>query len=552
MEPTVIQYLLSQLNKLGVNDIFGVAGDYSFPINDAICEHEHIRWIGNCNELNAAYAADGYARIKGIAALATTFGVGELSAMNALAGSYAEYLPIFHLVGMPTSKTQMNQNPVHHTLGNGDFNVFYKMSQSINCAHTILTPDNCITEVERLINCALTERRPVYIGIPADYATSPIKIDRPYSLSINHPQSNQHSLKKAVDAILAKLESSKKSAVLTGILIRRFAVTDKVQSFIEKSNLPYATMMMDKGVISESNTNYMGSYHGYLANEHIRAYIESCDCILNIGALFSDVNTGFFTASINPDNRVNIMPDHVSIGSKHYPQVYIRDVLNVLEKQLPIYQYHHQAPTADKLGPPSLPKDPDISAEYLYARFESMFREDDHIFTDTGTPMMGLLFALLPKNAQYHSQTLWGSIGWSTAAAFGAALAAPQRRIILITGEGAHQLTAQEICQFARFGLKPIIFIINNDGYLFERLICKDPDAYYNDIAYWNYSQLPAALGCEDWYCQKVSRCDELDDAIRQAELHDNASYIEIITGKYVAPELAHRLRDSLDKLYSL
>lgn len=549
MELTVIQYLLLQLNKLGIDDIFGVAGDYSFPINDAVCEHDRIRWIGNCNELNAAYAADGYARVKGIAALSTTFGVGELSVMNALAGAYAEYLPIFHLVGMPPSKILMGKNPVHHTLGNGDFNVFYRMSQSINCAHTILTPENCVIEVERLINCALVERRPVYIGIPADYAVMSIKIDMPSYLSINYPQSNQHNLEAAVDAILAKLADSKKSAVLAGILIKRFAVTDKVQSFIDKSNLPYSTMMMDKAVISESNTNYMGSYHGNLANEPVREYIESCDCILNIGALFSDVNTGCFTAAINSDNQVSIMPDHVSVGSKQYPQVYIRDVLESLEKQIP--SYHYQIPTAEKLGAPRLPEVPDISAEYLYARFESMFKEDDHIFTDTGTPMMGLFFALLPKNAQYHVQTLWGSIGWSTPAAFGAALAAPHRRIILITGEGAHQLTAQEICQFARFGLKPIIFIINNDGYLFERLICKDPEAYYNDIAYWNYSQLPAALGCKDWYCPKVTCCDELNNAINQAELHDNASYIEVITGKYIAPELANKLHESLDTLYS-
>ncbi|SUC46768.1 Indole-3-pyruvate decarboxylase [Providencia stuartii] len=144
MNKTVIEHVLARLNEIGINDIFGVAGDYAFPIEDAVCESNNMRWIGNCNELNASYAADGYARIKGAAALSTTFGVGELSALNGIAGSYAEHLPIFHLVGMPASGVQKNHKLVHHTLGNGDFDVFYQMSQHLSCAHAILTPENCI------------------------------------------------------------------------------------------------------------------------------------------------------------------------------------------------------------------------------------------------------------------------------------------------------------------------------------------------------------------------------------------------------------------------
>ncbi len=180
-----------------------------------------------------------------------------------------------------------------------------------------------------------------------------------------------------------------------------------------------------------------------------------------------------------------------------------------------------------------------------------MFKKDDIIITETGTASMGLGFALLPENAQVYNQTLWGSIGWATPAAFGAAIAAPQRRVILVTGEGSHQLTVQEISQFARFGLKPIIFVLNNDGYLIERLLCKNPEAYYNDIAQWNYAQLPAALGCTNWYCQRVTDCNELDAAIKAAELSDNAAYIEIVMDRYAASELAQKLGDSIASLYS-
>lgn len=195
MIQTVIEHVLSRLQSLGINDIFGVAGDYAFPINDAVCANPNLRWIGNCNELNAAYAADGYARLKGAAALASTFAVGELSALNGIAGAYAERLPIFHLVGMPASHIQENQAIMHHTLGDGDFEVFYKVAQSFSCAHAILTPENCVSEMTRLMTQAFAQRRPVYIGIPADLAVKRIVVQNIKPLTL--PSSRPDNLKKS-------------------------------------------------------------------------------------------------------------------------------------------------------------------------------------------------------------------------------------------------------------------------------------------------------------------------------------------------------------------
>ncbi|EMN4129913.1 MULTISPECIES: alpha-keto acid decarboxylase family protein [Providencia] len=548
MNKTVIEYVLARLNEIGINDIFGVAGDYAFPIEDAVCESTNMRWIGNCNELNAAYAADGYARIKGVAALSTTFGVGELSALNGIAGSYAEHLPIFHLVGMPTSGVQKNHRLVHHTLGNGDFDVFYQMSQHLSCAHAILTPENCIAETERLIATALHERRPVYIGLPSDYAVMPVIADKNTEETIIH-KSNSESLSSAVTAILEKLNSSQKACIIPGILSARLGYADDVQAIIDKTGLPYATMFMDKSIVSESNPSYMGIYNGKLMNTQVGNFVESCDCVMGIGAVLTDFNSGSFTATIRPENRINILADHVKVGSAIYPQVYMHDVLAQLKQLAPAL--NHPGIKAQDLGAPIQGENGQITAGYLYPRLEKMFKKDDIIIAETGTASMGLGFALLPENAQFHNQTLWGSIGWATPAAFGAAIAEPHRRVILVTGEGSHQLTAQEVSQFARFGLKPIIFVLNNDGYLIERLLCKDPEAYYNDLPQWNYAQLPAALGCNDWYCQKVTTCDELDKAIQHAESQDSAAYIEIVMDRYASSELAEKLGQSIASLYS-
>ena len=164
--PNVIEYVLGRLKDIGVTDIFGVPGDFAFPVQDAIVAHPDINWVGCCNELNAAYAADGYARVRGIAALSTTYGVGELGAISGVAGSYADNLPVFHLTGMPALAAQADRALVHHTLGNGEFDLFRKMADTVVGASAIITPANAVYETERLIAEALYNRKPVIYGVP--------------------------------------------------------------------------------------------------------------------------------------------------------------------------------------------------------------------------------------------------------------------------------------------------------------------------------------------------------------------------------------------------
>src|ERR1700744_6166372 len=170
MATTVIQHVLARLREIGIVDVFGVPGDFSFPVCDAICLDPGMRWIGCCNELNAAYAADGYARIKGVGAVSTTYGVGELSAINGIAGAYAEHLPVFHLVGTPAMAAQGRRALMHHPLGNGEYDLYRRMSEPVVCASAVMTPQNAAFETERLIFEALYHRRPVYMAFPADLA----------------------------------------------------------------------------------------------------------------------------------------------------------------------------------------------------------------------------------------------------------------------------------------------------------------------------------------------------------------------------------------------
>jgi len=543
---TVIEHVLARLKALGISEIFGVAGDYAFPEDDAIVKFPGIAWVGCCNELNAGYAADGYARIRGFAAISTTYGVGELSAIAAIGGAYAEHVPVIHLVGMPNMPTQAARALVHHTLGNGEFDFFRKMAEPVVCASAIMTPQNVASETERLIAEALYHRRPVYMAFPSDVANQPVVSK---ANPLDPPSSDPATLRAATDAIVGAIEKARTACILPGLLARQVAGKELLQSFVDTSGLPFATMFADKSVLDEQQPAYIGMYDGRLMDEAVREFVESCDLVLCIGTIMTDFNTGAFTSRLDPEKSIDIRHHHVAVRSKVYPNIELSDLLAELARRVTAQR---AKPSVEPLSPGGVTgagTEP-ITVEALYPRWANFLKPDDILVTETGTSSMGLAFARMPKGASFHNQTLWGAIGWATPAAFGAAVAAPNRRVVLVTGDGSHQLTAQEIGQFGRRGLKPVVFLLNNSGYLIERLLCQNPDFGYNDVASWRYSEIPHAFGCDGWYTARVTTCGELDQALRAVERGTNGAYIEVVTDKYAASPLSKKLHESVETLY--
>ncbi|EHJ46991.1 Pyruvate decarboxylase [Solidesulfovibrio carbinoliphilus subsp. oakridgensis] len=547
MVVTVLERLMERLKQIGITDVFGVPGDFSFALNDAVDNDPDIRWVGCCNELNAAYAADGYARIKGRAALCTTYGVGELSALCGVAGAYTEHLPVIHLVGMPGVSTQRARRIVHHTLGTGEFDAYADMTKPVVAASAVLTAENAACQIERVLEAALTRNRPVYLAIPQDHADAPLA-GEPVCVP-EAPQSDPEILAAAIEAIAEKVDAAGSAVVLAGYLIARLGLRPLATDLLARTGLPFATMFMDKTALDETLPGYVGLYDGRIMNPEVRDFVEGCDCVLNLGALWSDFNTGAFTAKIDSRRMVAVMQHEVRVGHATFREVEMRDVLTGLARVLSP-KPGGAVPRPKGLGEPKGGPDEAITPDYLYPRWEKFLREGDIVVAETGTVSMGLGFARMPAGAEFFNQTLWGAIGWATPAAFGAAMAAPDRRTLLFTGEGSHQMTVQELGQFGRYGLKPIVFCLNNDGYLIERLLCKDPMSSYNDLAPWNYTQLPAAFGMPDWYTAKVTTNRELEEALSKAESCGTGAYVEVVMDRMAASPLAQKLGESIKTLY--
>jgi len=532
-KPTVVEYAVDRLSKLGITDCFGIPGDYAFPFNNAIASHETVQWVGCSNELNASYAADGYARIRGASMLCTTYAVGELSALCGVMGAKAERSTIFHLVGMSSMRHQHLRKVVHHTFGDGVFQNFINISAQAACVHAILTPDNCVYEMARVIATAMANRQPAYIIVAEDLATRPItgSAVEPYP----QPKSDADELKAAVDAALAKIQAAKTGCILPAYTVSRYGLQAEVTALIEASGLPFATTAMDKAALSEAHPHYIGGYAGKFSPPNVFAAVEESDLVINAGGvLFTDISTAAFADNIDPAKMITIGIDHTEVDGRVYSNVRMRDMFVELARQVKKF-------TDVKLQRPAQAElvggaDDPITQESLPARYQRFFKPNDIVVAETGTSAVCVGGLLLPDGAVYHNQTLWGSIGWATGAALGTAVADRSRRTVLITGEGSHQLTANEIGNYGRHGVKPAIFVLNNEGYAVERVLEENPDWLYNDLAPWDYHTLPAALGCKDWFTAKVKTNGELEAAMQKAEAADTAAYIEIVGQKHDYP----------------
>ncbi|KAF3907966.1 Alpha-peptide [Orbilia brochopaga] len=539
-EVTIVAYLYKRLHQLGIRSVHGLPGDYNLVALDALPE-AGLEWVGNCNELNAGYAADGYARIKGISALITTFGVGELSALAAVAGSYSEHVPVVHIVGVPSTLSQRQGALLHHTLGNGDFSVFANMSRNISqVLVTITDPTIAAREIDRALTACYFWARPVYIGLPTDMVLRKIPkngLDTPLNLSLhsNDPDTEADAIQSITDIIYA----ANNAVILVDACAIRHRVLDEVTQLIEKTQLPTFVTPMSKGAVDETNPRFGGVYVGDVSRPDVKAVIEAADLVFSIGALKSDFNSGGFTYRTTTKHTIELHSDHTKVGFAMYPHIGMKHVLQKLLDTLDFHKIRHTE--SAKKSPPELvnkehPESTgdEITHSWFWPHIGNWLQEGDVVITETGTANFGILETRFPKGVTAISQVLWGSIGYSVGALQGAALAVketnPSRRVILFVGDGSFQLTFQEISTMIRHNLTPIIVLINNDGYTIERMI-HGPEASYNDIQSWKHTSVLETLGAREGQYRNyvVKTRKEVDELFRKGNEFSSANVIQMV-----------------------
>ncbi|ECY4152235.1 alpha-keto acid decarboxylase family protein, partial [Salmonella enterica subsp. enterica serovar Newport] len=540
---TVADYLLDRLAGCGIGHLFGVPGDYNLQFLDHVIDHPTLRWVGCANELNAAYAADGYARMSGAGALLTTFGVGELSAINGIAGSYAEYVPVLHIVGAPCSAAQQRGELMHHTLGDGDFRHFYRMSQAISAASAILDEQNACFEIDRVLGEMLAARRPGYIMLPADVAKkTAIPPTQALALPVHEAQSGVETAFRY--HARQCLMNSRRIALLADFLAGRFGLRPLLQRWMAETPIAHATLLMGKGLFDEQHPNFVGTYSAGASSKEVRQAIEDADRVICVGTRFVDTLTAGFTQQLPAERTLEIQPYASRIGETWFNLPMAQAVSTLRELCL---ECAFAPPPTRSAGQPVRIDKGELTQESFWQTLQQYLKPGDIILVDLGTAAFGAAALSLPDGAEVVVQPLWGSIGYSLPAAFGAQTACPDRRVILIIGDGAAQLTIQEMGSMLRDGQAPVILLLNNDGYTVERAI-HGAAQRYNDIASWNWTQIPPALNAaQQAECWRVTQAIQLAEVLERLARPQRLSFIEVMLPKADLPELLRTVTRALE-----
>ncbi|MFF7244679.1 alpha-keto acid decarboxylase family protein [Embleya sp. NPDC008237] len=527
---TIAARLVTRLRELGIEHLFGVPADYNLDFLDRVYASE-LAFVGTCNELGAAYAADGYARLRGAGALVTTFGVGELGAINGIGGSYAESVPVVQIVGAPSTRAVHARLPVHHTMADGDFGRFERMHAEVTCDRVTLTAADAAVEMDRVLRACWTHKRPVRIALPCDLVDHPApQPDEPLLPDAVPPQAPLTDAFRARAAAL--LAHASRPAVLADHLVERHGAHEALADLIAAGPFPAAVMNMGKGVVDESAPTFAGMYVGAGSGPATRPLVEDADCLIAVGVLISDGNSGGFTHHFPAGRTIDVGPYASRIGDTEFPGLPMTDALAVLTdiaKSGVRGKLPRLPARATRVRAPHEP----LTQAALWDRFAALVRPGDVVVAEQGTSFFGIVDTRMPAGVTVVGQVLWSSIGYTLPAALGTCIAAPQRRTLLAIGDGSFQPTAQELGTIARAGATPVILVVNNGGYTIERAI-HPTDAPYNDIAPWRYTDLPAAFGADHALTARVTTVAELDAALETAGRNpDRLVLVEAV----VAPE---------------
>ncbi len=509
---SIAQHLIKGLKNIGIRHAFGVPGDYVLDFLDRVIENG-LEFVGTCNELNAGYAADGYARAHGAGTAIVTYGVGGFSILNAVAGAYAEQVPLIVISGAPHSRQKHSRALVHHLAG--DYSLQSDIFKKLTVDSALLdNPDTAAADIDRVLANCLACKRPVYFEIPVDAVDLECHVRHGDSASVGPANSDPDTLAEAVREAAEMINAAKNPVIIAGVEILRFQLASQALRLVETVELPYATTISSKSVLPELHPQFIGLYQGTFSRDYVREQIEASDCVLCLGVWMNDFNTGMFTSKLDENHLINAHSSSLQINHHCYDNVRLGDFITAVTPLLRQHSYVQSHPRGHILPRRDYTPQPGkaITVRRFYERINALLDDATILVSDTGDCICAAADLYIEEAENFIAQAYYLSIGFALPATLGVALARPDKRAVALIGDGAFQMTAQELSTIIARKCNPIIFVLNNKGYVIERLIHDGP---YNDIQNWQYGKLSAVFDGAEGF--RVQTEEELEKAIAAA-----------------------------------
>ena len=487
--PTIGEYLLKKLQNYDIEHIFGIPGDYVLRFYNLI-EQSPIQHIGMTREDAAGYAADAYARTKGMGAACITYCVGGLSMVNAIAGAYAEKSPVVVISGAPGIKERKKDALLHHKVR--DFHTQQRIYDEITVATALLDePFIAFNEIDRVLDAVYHYKRPGYIELPRDMVDVRGTLYR--RPSTDDHLSDPDTLNAAVEDAVNFINQSKNPVILAGVELHRFGYQNKLLKLVEEKRIPVVATLLGKSVMPESHPLYLGIYEGAMGRKEIREFVEDSDCVIILGAFMTDVNLGIYTANLDRARSIYATSEKIMVRYHTYESVMFDDFIDGInspqlrKRRKPNLEWALPDATPFEVNPNA-----PLTVERLFQHLNEFISDDLTVIADVGDSLFGAAELRIHQHTNFLSPAYYTSMGFAVPASVGAQLGMPNTRPLVIVGDGAFQMTGTELSTTVRYGLNPIVLLLNNHGYGTERHLL---EGKFNDIGCWNYSCLPSLFG---------------------------------------------------------
>jgi len=575
---TVSDYLIVRLAELGLKDLFAVPGDYVARWFDYIDDKDrrpllmkhndhraspsggHSRLPVNLNrygcrsELEAGYAADAYARVRGIGCVAVTYGVGAFSLVNSVAGSYVERLPVIAISGSPgsgnTDRPAARKGGIllHHATGNyrSDYDAYKNITA---CAVILSSAKEAPAQIDQALAIALEQKRPVYIEVWRNLwdteCTPPAG-----PLKANPPPCDEEAVKAAAAEVAARLARARQPMLWAGVELQRFGLQSAFAGFRDRFALPYVTSLLAKSVLSEEHPGFIGTYTGPSSDYATYQAVQQADLLLVAGDLITDDYEGIVESSYA--NMVVAYDNSVRIGYATYANVplarFLEALVDACEGQPPgnvePWIRRQDAAATTTAGTASL------TYARFFERMSTWIDADMTLLPDESSSMYVSCNLPVRRQNGFVAQAAWGSIGYAAPAGMGLSVADPAHRSVVFAGDGGFQMTAQTLSSMAHFGLNTVVFVMDNGIYGIEQALTNpatytedEPFQPFNVIPRWDYVRFAESLGVKG---RKVSTLDELNAVLAEVKVEAKSSFlVQVMIPEHDIPDEILRLAEN-------
>jgi TPP-dependent 2-oxoacid decarboxylase len=488
------EYLIERLLACGVRHVFGVPGDYVLGFFKKLTESP-LQVVNTCDEQGAGFAGDAYARLNGLGVVCITYGVGGLKVANTTAEAFAEKVPVLVISGAPGMR-ERTQNPMLHHKVN-QFDTQRKVFEQLTVATADLgDPATALGEIDRVLAAIMRYKRPGYVELPRDMvATQGVPPAKSAAGAVAEPEpSDPAAVEEALQEAAFKINAAHQPVILVGGEIQRFGLEEQVLQLARKINVPVAVSLLAKSTVPETDPMYLGVYAGALGDDTVRSYVEDSDCLILLGVLLTDVNLGVYTAHLDQSRTIHVTSERIIIAHHTYERVTAPDFLRgLIDSDMGRCSYEWvrpQQPSVDVLPATGSTR---ITVQRLFEHVNAFLDCDMAVLADVGDALFGSIDLATCRAGQYLSPAYYTSLGFAVPAAIAVQMSHPHLRPLVLVGDGAFQMTGMELSTAARYGLNPIVVVLNNGGYATERPMLDGP---FNDVLPWQYSRLPEVLGC--------------------------------------------------------